>query len=254
MSATGNKKIRDGFGPVVPGFIYLPFNDKEALDRAFVENKICAVMTELIQGEGGINLIDSEFCSYIEQTAKRNNALFIVDEVQTGTGRTGTHFVYQHFGINPDILTLAKGLGNGIPVGAIHTNETIAQFLTPGSHGTTFGGNHLASAAVCSVLDVISRDGFLDHIHSLSECAFSFLYDLQKKYDIITDVRGLGLHIGIELQTDGMPLVREALKKGLVINCTAGNVLRIMPPLTTEKALLEEGLAVFESVISNFNT
>jgi acetylornithine/N-succinyldiaminopimelate aminotransferase len=160
MSATGNPKIHTGFGPLVPGFIHLPFNDEKALKTAFETHNVCAVMTELIQGEGGINLVDEQFVKTLESYSKKHNALFIIDEVQTGIGRTGTHFVYQHFGIQPDLITLAKGLGNGIPIGAVHATGKTAALITPGTHGTTFGGNHLASAAADVVLNTISEPGF----------------------------------------------------------------------------------------------
>lgn len=254
MSATGNEKIRTGFGPLVPGFIYLPFNDRDALKDACSRYSVCAVMTELIQGEGGINPVDADFSLFIQETAREHGALLIVDEIQTGIARTGKYFVYQHFGLEPDIMTLAKGLGNGIPIGAIHARDEIASLMGAGTHGTTFGGNHLASAAAATVLDVISADGFLDNVQALSGQVFDFLGRLTDNCPIIREVRGLGLHIGVELTVEGMPVVKRALQEGLVINCTSGNVLRIMPSLTIDPETLDRGLRLFEHCLREYSS
>ncbi|MDA3900591.1 MAG: aspartate aminotransferase family protein [Spirochaetes bacterium] len=249
MSATGNKKIHTGFGPIVPGFEYLPFNDKEAFLKTVSEKKVCAVITELIQGEGGINVADKEFVEFVYNTAQENDILFIADEIQTGIGRTGTLFAYEHFNIKPDIITLAKGLANGIPAGAMHAQEKLLELLGAGSHGTTFGGNQLATAGICAVFDIITKNGFLDHVNKMSEVAFSILNQMKSECPNITQIRGKGLHIGIELNKNGMEFVNRGLEAGLVINCTAQNVLRIMPPLTIDEDTLRKGLDIFKYIV-----
>jgi len=249
MSATGQEKIRKGFDPLVPGFIFLPFNDFEAL-RAETERNgnICAVMTELIQGEGGIRLADRDFIKKTEKLCREKGILLVIDEVQTGVGRTGKFCVYSHFNIQPDILTFAKGLGGGVPIGAIHADGKVAASLEKGSHGTTFGGNHLACAAASAVMKTIGKAGFMDQVAKKGDYIRKKIGAMRKNAPFITDIRGLGLHIGLELDRPGMPLVNRALEMGLVINCTAEKVLRIMPPLTIDMKTINEGLAILEKL------
>jgi len=249
MSATGNEKIRTGFGPVVPGFKYVPFNDKDAFEEAVKQEKVCAVMVEMIQGEGGIKVADKDFIQHVYKIAKDNGILFIADEIQTGIGRTGKLFAFEHYDIVPDIITLAKGLANGIPVGAMHAKEELLSLLGAGTHGTTFGGNQLATAAVCAVFDIITKPSFLEHIHDMSKVVFDRLENIKKSVPLIKEIRGKGLHIGVELESDGMPFVKKALDAGLVINCTAQNVLRIMPPLIIDENTLIQGLDIFEKIV-----
>jgi len=250
MSATGQEKIRKGFEPLVPGFIILPFNDLSAFKKTIRKNrKICAVITELIQGEGGIQLADSEFITELSNLCREREILLIVDEVQTGIGRTGQTFAYQHYTITPDILTLAKGLAGGIPIGALHAPSEIAAFLERGSHGSTFGGNHLACAAAVSVLKELKKQKTVDHIRRISEFLFSELTKLKDETDSIREVRGLGLHIGIELNKPGSALVVRALENGLIINCTAETVLRIMPPLNIPLKVVREGLQILRKTL-----
>lgn len=250
MSATGQEKIRKGFEPLVPGFIILPFNDLSACKKVMRRNKkICAVITELIQGEGGIQLADSEFITELFNLCREREILLIVDEVQTGIGRTGTTLAYQHYAITPDILTLAKGLGGGIPIGALHARNEIATFLERGSHGSTFGGNHLACAAAVSVLKELQKQKTADHIRKTSEFFFSELMKLKDEIDFIQEVRGLGLHIGIELNKPGMGIVTRALENGLIINCTAETVIRIMPPLNIPLKVVREGMQILRRTL-----
>ncbi|MDY6968862.1 MAG: aspartate aminotransferase family protein [Spirochaetota bacterium] len=249
LSATGQEKIRKGFGPILSGFKYLPLNKIDAFKKEIgKKNRSCAVITELIQGEGGINLADKEFIIQVFDICKKNNILFIVDEVQTGIGRTGKLFAYQHYNITPDIITLAKGLGGGIPVGAVHARDEIAKFLNKGVHGTTFGGNHLSSAAVIAVLTELKKDKILNNIEKISCYIFSQLNKLKEEVDFIVDVRGIGLHIGIELNHPGIDIVKKALQRGLVINCTVDKVIRIMPPLTISLNTVKEGLNILRSI------
>jgi len=250
MSATAQEKIHRGFGPIVPGFIYVDYNDRKALKKVMKKHKgIAAVMLELIQGEGGINVADSDFVRDIFDLCNQNGVLTIVDEVQTGIARTGRAFAYQHFGITPDIITLAKGLGGGVPVGAIHAKNFLAEHFPRGVHGTTFGGNHLACAASAAVLKEIKKKQFLTNVMNSSEYVLNRLKKIKQKTSYIRGIRGMGLLIGIEIAEPGMPVVKEALNEKLVINCTAEKIIRIMPPLNIEMKALEEGMDIFEKII-----
>ncbi len=247
MSATAQKKIHDGFGPLVPGFIYLPGNDIKTFEKEIKKNRgVCAVMIELIQGEGGIQIADRGFVKEMFRLCNKNGILTIVDEVQTGIGRTGTMFAYQHFGVVPDIITLAKGLAGGVPVGAIHAKNFLPEFFPRGTHGTTFGGNHLACAAVAAVLKQVRGKSFLTNVNAVSAYFFDALNGLKKKTGFIKEVRGMGLHIGVELTMPGAALVPRALEMGLVINCTAEKVIRIMPPLNITLKTAREGMKILE--------
>jgi acetylornithine/N-succinyldiaminopimelate aminotransferase len=250
MSATAQKKIHEGFGPLVPGFTYLPYNDIGSFVKETKKNRnICAVMIELIQGEGGIVVANKEFVKELFRVCGKNGILTIVDEVQTGIGRTGAMFGYQHYGVVPDIITMAKGLGGGVPIGAIHTKNFLPEFLPKGVHGSTFGGNHLACAAAAVVLKQVSKKSFLDNVNAVSAYFFESLNALRKKVDFIKEVRGMGLHIGIELTRPGAVFVTRALERGLVINCTAEKVIRIMPPLNISLKTAREGMKIFERLI-----
>jgi acetylornithine/N-succinyldiaminopimelate aminotransferase len=249
MSATGQEKTRKGFDPLVPGFHYLPYGDSAALRDFLSKNKVCGVMMELIQGEGGINVAKKDFVADVAAACKEFSALLILDEIQTGIGRTGKAFAYQHYGIEPDIITLAKGLGGGVPVGAIHTKEELCQYFPVGAHGTTFGGNHLACAAASAVLGELSKKEFLPEVERKSALFFSRLKNMQKKTSLITDIRGLGLHIGIELSKPGFEIVKKALSRGLIINCTADTVIRIVPPLIIPDDAIENGCDILETIL-----
>ncbi len=249
MSATAQTKIHDGFGPLVPGFKYLPFNDIKAFSKELKKDRnICAVLIELIQGEGGIMIADSEFVREVFRLCNKNAVLTIVDEVQTGIGRTGAMFAYQHYNVVPDIITLAKGLGGGVPVGAIHAKNFLSDFFPRGSHGSTFGGNHLACAAAAAVLKQVGKKSFQKNVNSVGAFILDTLHQLKQRVNFISEVRGRGLHIGIELTMPGAPLVSKALSRGLLINCTAEKVIRIMPPLTINLKTAEAGMKIFESV------
>lgn len=247
MSATAQKKIHDGFGPLVPGFRYLPFNDVTAFAKEAKKNRgLCAVMIEMVQGEGGIVIADREFVREVFRICAKNEILTIVDEVQTGIGRTGAMFAYQHYDVVPDIITMAKGLGGGVPVGALHAKNFLPEFLPRGTHGTTFGGNHLACAAAAAVLKQMGKKGFLDGVRRIGDFFFERLGELKKRHGFIRDVRGMGLHIGIEIDRPGADLVRRALEEGLVINCTAEKVIRIMPPLAITLKAARAGMEILE--------
>ncbi|HNW26970.1 MAG TPA: aspartate aminotransferase family protein [Spirochaetota bacterium] len=251
MTATAQKKIHDGFGPLVPGFIYLPGNDIRAFEKEIKKNRgVCAVMIELIQGEGGIQIADRGYVKELFRLCNKKGILTIVDEVQTGIGRTGTMFAYQQFGVVPDIITMAKGLAGGIPVGAIHAKNFLPEFLPKGTHGSTFGGNHLACAGVAAVLKQVRGKAFLANVNAVSAYFFDALNGLKKKVDFIKEVRGMGLHIGVELAMPGASLVPRALEMGLVINCTADRVIRIMPPLNITLKTAREGMKILERLFT----
>ena len=180
---------------------------------------------------------------------KKYDILVIIDEVQTGIARTGTMYAFQHYPIIPDILTLAKGLGSGVPVGVLHTKDTLVSVLPGGAHGTTFGGNHLACTAVSTTLKELSKKSVQNNISKSSQYIYEYLNRMKDTYGCIRETRGMGLHIGIELDRPGLPIVKKALSRGLVINCTAQNVLRIMPPLTIPMSIVKEGMKLFEDII-----
>ncbi|HPI13670.1 MAG TPA: aspartate aminotransferase family protein [Spirochaetota bacterium] len=253
MSATAQEKIRKGFGPIVPGFAYLPFNDIRAVAQKIEQSdRVCAVITELVQGEGGIRIADREFIRSLSALCSERGVLLIIDEVQTGVGRTGRAFAYQHFGIKPDIITLAKGLGGGVPVGAMHARSGLSPLFGKGVHGTTFGGNHLACAAVEFILKELKKPALSKNVSSVSAFIFDRLRSMKAKSpSLIREVRGLGLHIGIELSKPGMDIVKKALAAGLIINCTAERVIRIMPPLNISIRTAREGMKILESILES---
>lgn len=236
LTATGQEKIKKGFEPLVPGFKHVPFNDLHAMSKAITKDT-CALMLEPIQGEGGVILPDEHYLKSVRDLCNEHNLLLILDEVQTGMGRTGKLFAYEHYGITPDIMTIAKGLGGGVPIGAMLATEKVASAFQPGNHATTFGGNPLVCAAAVATLETLLEDGFiLDQCNRMSTYLMKNLHQLKEEFpSLITDIRGKGLLIGMELTKDGDPIVRACLEKGVLINCTSGNVLRFIPPLIVQQ-------------------
>ena len=230
LSATGQKKFQEGFDPLMEGFTYVPFNDMGALQKA-ISGKTCAVMLELIQAEGGVYVADKDYIKTLRAITKEKDVLLILDEVQTGIGRTGKLFAYEHFEIEPDLMTLAKALGNGFPVGALVGKDAVMEAFEPGTHASTFGGNPLAAATVTATLNTILGEGILKNCTEMGKYLHKHLLSLKKKYSFITDVRGKGLIWGIELSIDGDAVQREFLKEGIILNCTKGKILRLVPPL-----------------------
>jgi len=230
LSATGQKKIQEGFDPLMEGFTYVPFNDMGALQKSISE-KTCAVMLELIQAEGGVYVADKDYIKALRSITKEKDVLLILDEVQTGIGRTGKLFAYEHYDIEPDVITLAKALGNGFPVGALVGKEAVMEAFEPGTHASTFGGNPLAAATVTATLNTLLGEGIIKNCTVMGKYLHKHLLSLKKKYPFITDVRGKGLIWGIELSIDGDAVQREFLKEGIILNCTKGKILRLVPPL-----------------------
>ena len=247
ISATGQEKVRQGFAPHLEGFRYVPFDDLAATEAAISERTI-AIMVEPIQGEGGVNVPRLGYLKELRDLCDRNGLLLILDEVQTGMGRTGKLFAYEHEGITPDIMTLAKALGGGIPVGAMLARGPIAESFNLGSHGSTFGGNAVACAAGIAVVNTL-LGGVLENCRAMGEYFTQRLLALKEKFSFITTVRGRGLIIGAELDRDGAAIVDACLQEGLLINCTVGKVLRFIPPLIVTKAEIDEGFAILEKVL-----
>ncbi len=248
ISATGQEKYHRGYLPLLPGIRHVPFGDLSALEDAAGADT-CAVLMELVQGEGGVNVADPEYVKSVRSLCDEKGILLILDEVQTGMGRTGEWFGYQNYGIEPDIMALAKALGGGFPIGAVAAKPEVAGFLAPGTHAATFGGNPLACSASVAVFEVIEKENLIERGREVSKAAFERLRRMAGQYDVIREVRGKGLMIGIELESDGREVFEYCLRNRLRINCTQGRVLRILPALNVSLELLHEGLDLLESGI-----
>jgi len=245
LSATGNTKVQDGFAPLVEKFIHVPYNDIEALNSIADEN-VVAVMLEPIQGEGGIIIPDEGYLKRVREICDQNNYLLILDEIQTGMCRTGEWFAFQHENITPDVMTLAKALGNGMPIGACLAKGAAAELIQPGSHGSTFGGNPLASRAALAVIDVLSKQKLHENAAKLgAQMQESFKQGFSEIKGVVS-VRGKGLMLGIELDKDCAQLVNMALEEHLLINVTSDNVIRLLPPLIIDEDLAQQ---IVEKVI-----
>ena len=249
LSATGQSKYQEGFEPLVPGFVRVPFNDLEAVQQA-VSPKTCAVLLEPIQGEGGVRVATAEFLTGLRRLCDERNLLLILDEVQTGMGRTGKWFAYQHGGVTPDLLLLAKGLGGGFPIGAVVAKRSVADVLGPGTHATTFGGSPLGCACILAVFEAVERQALLERVARMSTFVFKRLASLARRVPLIKEVRGRGFMIGIELTIDGRPIVDACRAQGLLINCTQEKVLRLLPAMTVTRAQLEHGFTILERALT----
>ncbi|HEU18398.1 MAG TPA: acetylornithine transaminase [Deltaproteobacteria bacterium] len=250
VTATGQRKFQLGFDPLPEGFRYVPFNDVSAVEKAITENT-CAVMVEPIQAEGGIVIPDDDYLRRLRRLCDDKGILLILDEVQVGMGRTGTLFAYEQSGINPDIMTLAKALGNGFPVGAMLATDAAAAAFVPGNHASTFGGNPLGMAACLITIDTILNEGVLDNCKAVGSYFLDRLKHLKEDHDIIVDVRGRGLIVGIELSIAGDTIVERAMEKGVLINCTNGNILRFVPPLIITRDDVDMVVEVLDEVMGN---
>ena len=248
LTATAQPKHHEGLLPLLPGFVYVPFNDIEAMKSAF-SDEVAAVMVEPIQGEGGINVATEEYLAAIRRLCDENGAVLIFDEVQCGLGRTGKWFGYQHFDVEPDIMTMAKALGGGVAIGAMMATEEVASSLKPGKHASTFGGNCLACAAGVAVIEAIEEDGLLENAVKMGQYTKEKLEQLQEKHSVIDHVRGIGLMIGIQLTAPGSGIVDKCLDQGLRINCTQGNILRFMPAMIVTKDQIDKAVEILDNVL-----
>lgn len=252
LTATGQDHYHHGFGPLPAGFDYVPYNDIQALE-AKMSNKTCAVMLEAIQGEGGVHVPDPDYLPKVRALCDKYNAVLIFDEVQCGMGRTGTFFGCQQFGVKPDIVTLAKGLAGGVPIGAFMATDKVANAFHAGDHGSTFGGNPLACAATCVVLDALIDGNLMENAKEIGAYLQSKFEEYKAKYpNLIKEVRGRGLILGMELTRPGREIANECLDYGAIINCTAGNVLRFVPPLNITKAHVDELISVLDKVLPKY--
>lgn len=249
LTATGQPKYQEGFGPLPAGFDYVEYNNIEALEKMMSENT-AAVMLEPIQGEGGVHVPTAEYLKKVRALCDKYNAVLIFDEIQTGIGRSGEFFAYDKFGVKPDVVTLAKGLAGGVPIGAFITSDKIADVLHAGDHGSTFGGNPLACAAADVVLATVGNEAFLKHVEEMGYYMKSRLEAIKAKFPtLVKEVRGVGLILGMEINKPGRDIVNACLEKGSIINCTAGNVLRFVPPLIVEKEHIDEVCDILEAVL-----
>jgi acetylornithine/N-succinyldiaminopimelate aminotransferase len=244
IMATGQPKYRDGFDPLPSGFQTVPFNDLEAVKKA-VTKDTCAVMVEPVQGEGGVRPASREYLEGLRRFCDEAGILLIFDEVQCGMGRTGFLFAYQGYGVTPDIVTLAKALGGGVPIGAVLARESVAEVFQPGNHGTTFGGNPLATAAARAAVTALIEEKLPERAREMGDYLVFSLQEATRGMEVIADIRGRGLMVGVELTIDGKPVVEKMLEKGVLGNCTAGKVMRFVPPLNISKADLDEVVRVF---------
>jgi len=249
ITATGQEKFQYGFTPLLAGFTYVPFNDLQALAGA-ISGKTCGVMLEPIQGEGGVNIPDDLYLKSVRNICDRHGILMIVDEVQTGMGRTGKLFAYEHSGIQPDIMTLAKALGNGLPIGAMLATDKVAKAFVPGNHASTFGGNPLAAAAATATIKTMLEKNVVENSRKIGEYFLSQLKKLRRKHStIISDVRGKGMMLAIKLEVDAADIVNQSLQKGLLINSTGGKVLRFVPPLIIKKKDVDQAVKILDDVM-----
>lgn len=250
LAATGHDYYHVGYGPLSPGHVLVPYGDIKALE-AQMDDDVCAVLLEPIQGEGGVHVPPDEYLQQVRALCDKHDALLIFDEVQTGVARTGKWFAYMHSGVKPDILTFAKGIGGGFPVAGFAVPERLAHVFKPGDHGGTFGGNPLACAAVYATLTTIKSEGLVDKVAEKGEYFKNELRKLQEKYpDKVTDVRGCGLMLGMEVAGEGKPIVESCLANNVIVNCTAGNVIRIVPPLIISKEEIDIVVAALDKALA----
>jgi len=248
MAATGQDKVRIGFGSMLPTFVYAVYNDIQSV-KDVIDNDTAAVMIELVQGEGGVNIANEDFVNQLVTLCEEHQVLLIIDEIQTGIGRTSKKFAYEHYGIVPDIMTLAKGLGNGIPVGAMAAKKEYGEAFGPGAHGSTFGGNPIAMAAAQAVLSEVFTDSFLENVEQKGQYLYEQLQTKIGKSNKIKDIRRLGLMIGIECHEPVGELVSTLLEKGLIVLSAGDHVIRLLPPLTISKEDIEAAVSKLQEVL-----
>ncbi len=250
LSATAQKKFHTGFEPLLPGFRYVPFNDVSALKKA-VNKNTCAVLLEPIQGEGGVNCPDDDYLKKVRRICDEHGLLLIFDEVQVGMGRTGKLFAHQHYGVEPDIMTLAKALAGGLPAGAMLAKKHVAESFSPGSHASTFGGNPVCMAAGVAAMEILLHGRVIENCRSMGAYFMQGLESLKQRHpSIIKAVRGKGLIIGMELNIEGKEIVSTCLKQGIILNCTLDKILRFLPPLIVKKQEIDRCLKMLESIFA----
>ncbi|WP_332689290.1 acetylornithine transaminase [Halalkalibacter lacteus] len=250
MAATGQDKIHKGFGPLLTEFTYIEMNHLAALEEAVTE-KTAAIMVEVIQGEGGIRLMSKEYAKALQDVCEKYNCILIIDEVQTGIGRTGTAFAYEQFGLSPDMITLAKGLGNGFPVGALIGKEGLKDSFSPGSHGSTFGGNPLAMSVAEAVLTEIFKPELLESVQQKGEFLKNQLQQQLSSHKVIEEIRGKGLMVGVACQIDVAPIIEACREKGLLVLSAGPKVLRLLPPLIVTKSEIEKAVEIIADVFAD---
>ncbi len=251
LSATGNHKIQQGFEPLVEGFIHIPYNDVAALKKLASDTSIVAVLVEPVQGEGGVNIPDPDYLTQLRSVCDQNNWLLMLDEIQTGIGRTGKMFAYQHTEITPDVCTLAKALGNGVPIGACMAKGKAAEILTAGTHGSTFGGNPLACAAALAVLKTFDETNLTQKATEMGDYLLNSIQQALSQHTGIAEIRGLGMMIGIQLHSECADLVNQALDLKTLINVTAGHTIRLLPPLIINHAQADQLVDTLSQLLSN---
>jgi len=251
LAATGQEKVRAGYDPLPAGFRQVPYNDLKAMEEAIDETTTAAILLEPIQGEGGVTVPDQGYLRGLRELCDKRGILLVFDEVQVGMGRTGKLFAYEHFGVEPDIMTLAKALGGGLPLGAMLAKEKVACSFVPGTHASTFGGNPLACSAGLAVLKTLLQGSVLKNCVKMGKLLFDGLQALKDRFPFVREVRGKGLILGMEIEQDGSKIVEDCLQEGLLINCTAHKVLRFLPPLTVGKKEIDRGLTILGKVLGN---
>lgn len=248
LSVTGTKQYREPFEPLIGGVCFADYNDLESVKAKITENTY-AVIVEAVQGEGGVYAADKEFLIGIRALCDEHDMMMICDEVQCGMGRTGKMFAYEHYGIMPDIVTMAKGIGNGVPVGAFATTERIAKAMVPGDHGTTFGGNPLAATAVSKTLSIFKEKKITEHVEEMGRYLKERLEGLAETKDTVKECRGIGLLQGLELTEPAAPYIKKAMEKGVILMGAGANVIRLVPPLVIEKEHIDELISILENIL-----
>jgi len=253
LSATGQKKFQRGFEPMVPAFVHVPFNDLNALE-AVLDDDTGAIILEPVQGEGGVIPADKKYLRSVRDLCDDRSILLVFDEIQTGMGRTGQMFAYEHYRVEPDIITVAKALANGIPIGGIGARDAVAMAFGPGSHASTFGGNPVAAAAANAVVQALTNPGFLSRVREAGTRLFTGANRVGSRHSCVVEVRGLGLMMGIELTCPAQPVVTQFLKEGIIVGSAGKNVLRFLPPLVVADAEIDRVLKVLDNVLGKYNT
>ncbi len=251
LTATGQDKVKIGFNPLPPGFVHVPLNDLEALKSA-INDQTAAVLLEPLQGEGGVNLADSAYLKAVRELCDEHGILLMLDEVQTGIGRTGRMFAFEHADVQPDVLTLAKGLGGGVPIGAMLASERVAEAFGAGTHGSTFGGNPLSCRAALTVLETIEQEGLLQNVHEQSMRLGAGLQSFVDRFSMVEAVRGSGLLLGLACSSAVAPIIESCKLKGLLVLSAGPNVIRMLPALNIKTSEVEQALAILEEAFAEF--